>query len=482
MHALSVFGPSDILRVLHGFNPWWTGRKLALPAFRRAVLAACKSHVAGTNAQRCVMLLSGMRGVGKTTMLYQLAEDLVAGGADPRSIVYLSCEHPIFSTIPIERILQAHREATGLGDAQAVLLLDEVHCARDWDSQVKELFGHGGAGYRIVATESVETIERALLTETQFDRWWSVQVPSVSYFEFLRMHGADPLAKVAVPAVSELWKVPLEDLRRITTSLAQADVRQFHRYLYAGGLPALAAASPDGAGPQLHDLIAERAFRRDASVQVEPRNLDELKRLFLYLCLHSGEIFPVQRYANLVGISPSTVSSHLSVLEQCFLIRKIPPTDEAGEESSKPRHKFVIADSSLRAAALLDDGSAAAAPAESRMAYVTCLARHVQRRYGGAHKIGYWHDPRSLRDVDLVVYGKGGLLAFQTVEGTSVTAKDPVVALCRRAHVPGVLLAAPAGTEVGHARIEGLPTVFVRLPSSVLAYLLGREEASAWRS
>ncbi|MCG3133137.1 MAG: hypothetical protein HMLKMBBP_00230 [Planctomycetes bacterium] len=481
MHRLSVFGPSDILRVLHGFNPWWTGRKLALPSFRRAVLAACKSHVAGTNSQRCVMLLSGMRGAGKTTMLYQLAEDLVAGGMDPRAIVYLSCEHPIFSTVPVARILEAHREATGLGDAQAVLLLDEVHCARDWDSQVKGLFGEDGQGYRIVATESVETIERALLTETQFDRWWSVQVPSVSYFEYLRMHGADPLAKANVPSVADLHKLPIEDLRRLCTALAQADVRQFRRYLYSGGLPALAATSADGAGPLLHDLIAERAFRRDASVQVEPRNLDELKRLFLYLCLHSGEIFPVQRYANLVGISPSTVSSHLAVLEQCFLVRKIPPTDETGEESNKPRYKFVIADSSLRAAALLDDGSADAAPAETHTAYVTCLARHVMRRYGGAHKIGYWHDPRSLRDVDLVVHGKGGLLAFQTVEGASVTSKDPAVALCRRAHVPGVLLACPAGTEPGHARIEGLPTVFVRLPTSVLAYLLGREEAAAWR-
>jgi hypothetical protein len=201
----------------------------------------------------------------------------------------------------------------------------------------------------------------------------------------------------------------------------------------------------------------------------------------MYLCLRSGDVFPVQRYAHMIDASPSTVGSHLATLEQCFLVRRVPPMDEDGEAPSKPRHKVYVTDASLRAAQLLDDGTSPRDPADLEASLRTCLARHVLGRYTrGQNRIGYWRDPRTRDDVDLVVHGEKGALAFRLAFAGAGQGKDPLAGFCRRAHVAGAFVVTPSGAEIAVGRMQGLPTAFLRISAPVLSYVLGREECAAW--
>lgn len=468
--------------MLQGFNPWWTGRSVAVPKFRRAAFATCQRHAAG-NEHRTVLLLSGMRGAGKTTLLLQLADDLVAKGADPRSVIYLSVEHPIFSSMPLSEILRIYRTTIHPSSRPAVLLLDEIHYAREWDAQVKELL-LDESGYRILATESVRVVEKALVTETQVGRWGSIDIPSLSFDEYLRLRGVDPLPETArAPAVADLAKMPPNDLLRLAESLTPV-VPHFRKYLTSGGLPAL-AADPGGLGRQLHhEDLAERALRRDVALHTGARNLDDLKRLFMYLCVHSGEVFRVQRYANAVAASPSTVASHVALLEQCFLVNRLPPMDVEGTSVEKPRHKVFVSDATLRSVQLLEDADDLSSPEDLRASLVTCLARHVVRRYDrGFTRIGYWRDSRTLRDLDIVVRDDGQVRVFQLDEGgedRSAAARSPVAAFSRRTHVTEAYLVTSGPSRITVERPADVPTTFVRIPAAFLTYLLGREESAAW--
>ena len=64
---------NEVLRVLQGFNPWWTGRPSAVPEFRRLAFAVSRRHLEDKALRRAV-LLSGPRRVGKTTILLQIAD------------------------------------------------------------------------------------------------------------------------------------------------------------------------------------------------------------------------------------------------------------------------------------------------------------------------------------------------------------------------------------------------------------------------
>lgn len=473
-----LFSQDEVLRVLQGFNPWWNGRKLSIPTFRRAALAACASHVDGP-AQRTVLLLSGMRGAGKTTVLLQLAQMVVARGADPRSVVYLPVEHPIFSSLPLREILRVYRTTIHPAPRASVLLLDEIHYARDWDAQIKELLADE-SGYKVLATESVRVVESALVTETQVGRWASIEIPSLSFDEYLRLRGLDPIPETAeTPSVSALKLLPRQELDALSSRLAPIGA-SFRQYLATGGLPALAALGDDP-GPQFHEDIAERALRRDVALHTGARNLDDLKRLFMYLCVHSGEVFRVQRYANVVGASPSTVASHVALLEQCFLVTKLPPMGPEGAAVEKPRYKVFAADATLRSVQLLVDVSDRTSPEDVRASVVTAIARHVQRRYDrNFARIGYWRDSRTLQDLDIVVHDESGARVFQLADGEEEGERSPLAAFCRRANVREAFLVDGARTRIEVERPADSQTAFVRISAPMLTYLLGRAESASW--
>lgn len=475
-----LFSRDDLLRVLRGLNPWWTGRAHALPAFRRPMYAACRRHVEA-RSERFVLLLSGMRGTGKTTMLLQLAADLVASGTDPRNVLYLGMGHPIFSRVPLPLILQLHREMTIPSDAPTILLLDELHYARDWDQHVKSLLVHE-SGYRIVATESVQMIERALVTETQIVRWNTVSSPSVSFHEYLRVREADPAAgrDLADPAQrSPITALELRDAAVATRPAAA----HFLGYLADGGLPWL-AAQPRDAGRRAahHEDTVENVLRRDVALHFGVRHIEDLKRLFVYLCVHSGDVFPVQRYARAVEISTGTVANHLDLLERCFLVRRLAPFGTGDLEVKKARYRVFVSDATLRNAQLLRDEESLTDPDEVQRVVATSIVRHVVERYSRVLAgFGYWRDPRTRRSVDLVVREDGRQTAFQVAAGGAgkLAPDDPLVALCRREPVARAFLVTAEGEDVAVSRLAGIETEFVTIPAYLLAYLLGRLETRA---
>ena len=102
---------SEIINVLTGFNPWWSDRPYSVPPFRRLAFDACRQYLENTSLRRAV-LLSGPRRVGKTTVLQQMAQALVQKGDNPKSILYLSLDHPLLKLLSLREILSLYHEST----------------------------------------------------------------------------------------------------------------------------------------------------------------------------------------------------------------------------------------------------------------------------------------------------------------------------------------------------------------------------------
>jgi len=96
----------------------------AAAEFRRPIYHACRRH--GRRARRTfVRLISGLRGTGKTTMLRQLAADMV-GADSTRAACSTRRRPPDLQRVPLPQILRIHREMIYVKDRPAVLLLDEL--------------------------------------------------------------------------------------------------------------------------------------------------------------------------------------------------------------------------------------------------------------------------------------------------------------------------------------------------------------------
>ncbi len=89
-------------------NPWWESETIDnrfqnLP--KRFYFSSFFKHIVDRSVNRAVILM-GPRRVGKTVMVYQAVELLIAEGIDPRHIVFLSLETPLYTGLSLEKPLR----------------------------------------------------------------------------------------------------------------------------------------------------------------------------------------------------------------------------------------------------------------------------------------------------------------------------------------------------------------------------------------
>ena len=89
-----------------------------------------------------VIILSGLRGVGKTTVLLQLYKDFVTKGWSPDEIVYLSMDKAVFSGKNITDLVEEYQERVLFNylvksDRKFIFLIDEAHYSPKWDLEIK---------------------------------------------------------------------------------------------------------------------------------------------------------------------------------------------------------------------------------------------------------------------------------------------------------------------------------------------------------
>ena len=142
------------------------------------------------------MLLSGPRRVGKSTILIQTADALIAEGVDARSVLYVSLDHPLLKLLSLPEIIRIYHEHIYPQGKPAVLLFDEVQYSGEWELQVKQLIDHHHE-YRMLASGSASVIHAQKLTESEVGRWIKVPIPTLSFYEFLRIR------KEELPQVAE---------------------------------------------------------------------------------------------------------------------------------------------------------------------------------------------------------------------------------------------------------------------------------------
>mgnify|MGYP000682586021 CR=1 FL=1 len=118
-------------------NEWWTTEKVKeelAPSFKREVFSQLK-EMAET---RQIVVLSGLRRVGKTTLFYQLIEEMI-NKINPKHVVYFSFDEKIED---LKKILDEYQKITGVEwkKEKIYVFLDEINKLDGWGSKIKLLY------------------------------------------------------------------------------------------------------------------------------------------------------------------------------------------------------------------------------------------------------------------------------------------------------------------------------------------------------
>lgn len=475
------FDLNEVRRVLQGFNPWWAGRPATVPQFQRLAFGVCRRHLEDKSLRRAI-LLSGPRRVGKTTILLQIADWLTKKGRDPLSIFYVSLDHPLLKLLPLTDILRLYHDTVYPEGKSVVLLMDEVQYAQEWELHVKALVDHQ-PHYRILATGSASVVHRQQLSESGVGRWVRVPIPTLSFYEFLRIRDED-LPKIPTTlSPKDLFLKTKRELHDIASRLRSVQPL-FLRYLLVGGFPETALHSDVSFCQRiLREDVVERVLKRDMTALFSIRNVNALERLFIYLCLHSGSILEVKTCANALQVQRPTVDNYLELLEQANLIYRLPPAEIGGKKVLKVRHKVYLVDAALRNAVLLRGEEVLSDPDELGVIVETTVLRHlIAFLYRDVPKVAYWREAATDKEVDVIVQSPGYTLPVEVKyqESPALGEKTGLVAFCRREKAAQAYWVTKREDDFGPVKIGDLETKFLKIPAHIFIYLLGQAERVPW--
>lgn len=332
-------------------NPWWGAENPAIPdrlsAFRpRAYLGMLYGLIAQQAVRRAVLLM-GPRRVGKTVLLHHVIQRLLDDGVPPRSICYVSVDHPLYNGCSLEQFLDRFAEATGVPALErGFVFFDEIQYLREWEVHLKRLVDDRPE-LRIVVSGSAAAALRMKSQESGAGRFTDFLLPPLTFHEYLELTGAGGLVES-----SDGWphyRTPSIDT--LNTAFVQ--------YLNFGGYPEVATSLEvqADAGRFVKQDIIDKVLLRDLPSLYGVQDIQELNYLFTTLAYNTAGEISYEELSKNSGVAKNTIKRYIAYLEAAFLIRVVHRIDRSGKRFQRANFfKVYLTNPSLRSALFTPTG------------------------------------------------------------------------------------------------------------------------------
>lgn len=479
---MPIVSDEQVVKVLRQYDPWWrspsTIKEESKPQKRLAYYEAVR--VMNHHSIRRFAVLSGVRRVGKTTILYQAIENLIEEGVDPKNILYATFDNPILKLVGVETVLSIYESLYPLQGTR-YLFFDEIQYTENWELWMKILYD-SRKDIRLMATGSASPILEKGSADSGTGRWTVLKIPTLSFYEYCQLLQLDAPDLPKGSAVSQLAKMTLPELGDLTNRFLPLQ-NHFNRYLTIGGFPELALSDDDDyAQRMLREDVVDKVIKRDVLTLFNIRNPLLMEKLFLYLCMNSSEIFNATTAAKeLDNISAATINSYLEALEMSNLIYLAQPMNVGSKGALKGKPKIFIADAAIRNAVLMID-DVLSDERELGITVETAVFKHMVSFYQNrAAQIGYFRKMRdNQKEVDVVVeLPRQKLLCEVKYRNNShIPASDAIVELCQEegSQITGAFVLTKRLEDFGVVKHETVVPI-LRFPVLAFLYLLGKEGA-----
>lgn len=361
--------PSDdeLFDALLAQNPWWTGG--GVPSrmrreFKRADYAEMLRRLDDKDYEHHVHALVGARRVGKTTVLYQLVDELVSRG-DPRRVMFATLDDEALFPVAgnLRRLLSLYSRRVLLEQPmrppsqRTYIILDEIQAARRWQITLKNVVDRLGPTTIVVSGSSSANMvgtSRPLLGRIRHQ----TMMP-MSFSEYASFKGR--------PYVPALGKVGAGMRSALAASVRDGDAGAFYErakeslselaltkggiltdlseYMVYGGCPGIAAAAGhDDKAEQLKTHLRISMYQDVVKVG-GVRSPHVLEPLFAVLARRSPRIINKDRIAKNLGINKITLDAYLGYLKAAYLVSY---SDPYAPIRSRAERKVYIVDTGMR--------------------------------------------------------------------------------------------------------------------------------------
>jgi uncharacterized protein len=238
------------------------------------------------------VIISGLRRVGKSTLLAQVARKI-----GPDQFYYLNFEDDRFLGFEAEDTNYLYGLLVELFGERKTFIVDEIQNVRAWEHFVRRFIDNG---FKFYITGSNASLLSRELGSRLTGRYVPIELYPFSFAEFLRFSEAPPV-----------------DLARMTT-VDSARLQGYLRdYLLRGGLPE-ALKYPE---LPLTRTLYDDVLYRDIATRYNIEEVRALKELAFYLISNPASLVSYNRLKDQLRLgSVNTVKNYVEYLENSWLI------------------------------------------------------------------------------------------------------------------------------------------------------------------
>ena len=278
---------------------------------------------------------------------------LLDSGISAENILYVSLETPIYTGLPLERILSYFQELFNHErNSKLFVFFDEIQYLREWEIHLKSLVINSFPSCRFVATGSAAAALRLKSTESGAGRFSDYILPPLTFAEYLMFIGREGELIEANIHDSEDSGYPSKRYEFLSQNIEQLN-EEFINYLNFGGYPEAVFSETIRQNPTqyIKSDIIDKVLLRDLPSLYGISDIQELNRLFTTLAYNSGNEVSLEGLSQSSGVAKNTIKRYLEYLEAAFLIRRVERIDQNAKRFKRAIcFKVYLTNPSMRAA------------------------------------------------------------------------------------------------------------------------------------
>ena len=278
--------------------------------------------------KKLIKVLTGMRRVGKSTLLLMYKNFLIKNGVDEKNIIYFNLEDLKYDYISDYKKLYDEIIKQLDENNMNYIMIDEIQNIDEFEKAINSLYIKDNVD--IYLTGSNAKFLSSEIATILTGRYIEINVLPLSFKEYLS-------------SIREDSKY---------TSLSDDDL--FQNYLLYGAMPFVRTLDDKKDDIENYlDSIYNTVFAKDILKRIEIRNSELIDRLSKFMFDNIANVTSVNKIANAlcsagIKISVPTVTTYLDTLCSAYLFYKIKRYDIKGKMLLKTQYKYYAVDVGLR--------------------------------------------------------------------------------------------------------------------------------------
>ena len=281
------------------------------------------------------LLITGMRQVGKTTLMRQIFEDV----SEPK--LWFDFDNPldqkVFEDEDYKVIYKRLTDMGGKSDKLSVFI-DEIQNFPEITKVIKYLMDHHSVKFYLTGSSSFYL--RNLFPESLSGRKFLYELPPLSFQEYLYFKD--------VVSLEDVQNFTLQDtFKKNSIFTHKARIAEYEDFLTFGGFPEVVTTEDKDTKIMVLKNIFASFFEKDIKILSDYSDIRELRDMILLLVPRVGSMLDVTRLASELNIDRVKVYRFLEFLQGTFFIRLLPRFSNSIDRAVAGGKKVYFTDTGL---------------------------------------------------------------------------------------------------------------------------------------